>query len=199
MSNISNLTSKILKDAEERKDSILAKAESEKASIIEKRNKEAKALEAEMIEKAKSEAQTRTERVISGAELKARNEKLKAKQAIIEEVFNKSVDELCKLSDAEYKTFIKESILTLGIAGDEKLILNEKGKSLVDNTLLVDINKELTSKGKKGLLTISTEVGNFKGGFILEKGGIEINNTFEALVSSLKDELEFEVANELFN
>ena len=50
MSNISNLTSKILKDAEERKDSILAKAESEKASIIEKRNKEAKALEAEMIE-----------------------------------------------------------------------------------------------------------------------------------------------------
>ena len=181
MSNISNLTSKILKDAEERKDSILAKAESEKASIIEKRNKEAKALEAEMIEKAKSEAQTRKERVISGAELKARNEKLKAKQAIIEEVF------------------IKESILTLGIAGDEKLILNEKGKSLVDNTLLVDINKELTSKGKKGLLTISTEVGNFKGGFILEKGGIEINNTFEALVSSLKDELEFEVANELFN
>lgn len=199
MSNISNLTSKILKDAEERKDSILAKAESEKASIIEKRNKGAKALEAEMIEKAKSEAQTRKERVISGAELKARNEKLKAKQAIIEEVFNKSVDELCKLSDAEYKTFIKESILTLGIAGDEKLILNEKGKSLVDNTLLVDINKELTSKGKKGLLTISTEVGNFKGGFILEKGGIEINNTFEALVSSLKDELEFEVANELFN
>ena len=193
MSNISNLTSKILKDAEERKDSILAKAESEKASIIEKRNKEAKALEAEMIEKAKSEAQTRKERVISGAELKARNEKLKAKQAIIEEVFNKSVDELCKLSDVEYKTFIKESILTLGIAGDEKLILNEKGKSLVDNTLLVDINKELT------LLTISTEVGNFKGGFILEKGGIEINNTFEALVSSLKDELEFEVANELFN
>ena len=199
MSNISNLTSKILKDAEERKDSILAKAESEKASIIEKRNKEAKALEAEMIEMAKSEAQTRKERVISGAELKARNEKLKAKQAIIEEVFNKSVDELCKLSDVEYKTFIKESILTLGIAGDEKLILNEKGKSLVDNTLLVDINKELTSKGKKGLLTISTEVGNFKGGFILEKGGIEINNTFEALVSSLKDELEFEVANELFN
>ena len=199
MSNISNLTSKILKDAEERKDSILAKAESEKASIIEKRNKEAKSLEAEMIEKAKSEAQTRKERVISGAELKARNEKLKAKQTIIEEVFNKSVDELCNLNDIEYKAFIKENILALGIAGDEKLILNGKGKNLVDNTLLADINRELTSQGKKGTLTISTEVGNFKGGFILEKGGIEINNTFEALVSSLKDELEFEVANELFS
>ena len=37
------------------------------------------------------------------------------------------------------------------------------------------------------------------GGFILEKDGIEINNTFEALVSSLKEELEFEVAKELFN
>ena len=199
MSNISNLTSKIIKDAEVRKDDILAKAESEKASIIEKKNKEAKVLEAEMIEKAKLEAKTRKERVISGAELKARNEKLKAKQVIIEDVFNRSIDELCKLNDSKYKSFIKESILAIDIDGDEKLVLNEKGKNIVDNDLLNEINKELTVKGKKGLLTISTEVGNFKGGFILEKDGIEINNTFEALVNSLRDELEFEVANELFN
>ena len=41
--------------------------------------------------------------------------------------------------------------------------------------------------------------GIFKGGFILEKDGIEINNTFEALVSSLRDDLEFEVARVLFS
>lgn len=199
MSNISNLTSKILKDAEERRESILAKAESDKATIIEKKDKEAKSLEATMIEKAKSEAQTRKERVISGAELKARNEKLKAKQAIIEEVFNKSIDELCNLDKAKYSAFIKDSILALGIAGDEKLILNEEGKKIVDAALIVEINKELASKGKKGELTINSEVGNFKGGFILEKDGIEINNTFEALVSSLKEELELEVARELFS
>ena len=199
MSNLNNLTSKILKDAEERKDSILAEAESERAKILEKKNKEAVALESQMLEKAKMEAQTRKERVISGAELTARNEKLKAKQSVIKEVFEMSVDELCKLSDKEYVSFIKNNILSLDIEGDENLILNEEGKKLVDGDLLKEINKELASKGKKGGLTLVAENGSFRGGFVLEKNGIEINNTFEALVNSLKEELEFEVARELFN
>ena len=46
---------------------------------------------------------------------------------------------------------------------------------------------------------LSKNPGKFKGGFILENNGIEINSTYEALVSSLRDELEFEVAKVLFN
>ena len=199
MANVSNLTSKILKDAEERKEKILAAANEEKAEIISKKNKEAKALEAEMIEKATREAQTRKERVISGAELQARNQKLEAKQTVIDEVFKMSVDSLCALDDSALKTFVKDSILALGVAGDEKLILNDAGKKLVDNTLLEEINKALVAAGKKGEITISEVNGNFAGGFILEKDCIEMNNTFEALVSSLREELEFEVAKELFN
>ena len=199
MSNINNLTSKILKDAEERKAKILADAENEKASIITKKTNEANSLEAQMLEKAKREAQTAKERVISGAELKARNEKLKAKQVIIQEVFEKSVEELCKLDQDKYIAFVKETILSSGVAGDEKLILNEEGKKFITEAVVAEINKELASKGKKGEISIVSEAGSFKGGFILEKDGIEINNTFEALVDSLKEELEFEVARELFN
>lgn len=199
MANVSNLTSKILKDAEERKENILAAANKERAEILEKKNREAQKLEAEMIEKATREAQTRKERVISGAELQARNKKLEAKQEVIQEVFKMSVEALCALEDSAYKTFIKDSILALGIAGDEKLILNDAGKKLVDATLLREINEALKAKGSKGELTVSDASGSFMGGFILEKDGIEINNTFEALVSSLKEELEFEVAKELFN
>lgn len=199
MANISNLTSKILKDAEARKESILQAANAEKAEILEKKSKEAKVLEAEMTEKAEREAQTSKERVISGAELKSRNKKLAAKQVIINEVFEKSVDALCALSDNEYTDFIKNTIINLDIDGDESLILNEQGKKILNDTVLKEINDGLVSKGKKGEIKMTNEVGNFKGGFILEKGGIEINNTFEALVSSLKEELEFEVAKVLFN
>ena len=199
MSNVNNLTSKILKDAEERKAKILADAENEKASIITKKTNEANSLEAQMLEKAKREAQTSKERVISGAELKARNEKLKAKQVIIKEVFEKSVEELCNLDKDKYIAFVKETILSSGVAGDEKLILNEEGKKFVTEAIIDEINKELVSKGKKGEISLIPETGSFKGGFILEKDGIEINNTFEALVDSLKEELEFEVARELFN
>lgn len=199
MSNVKNLTSKILKDAEERKESILKAANEERAKIIAKKEAIAKSEEETMIEKAKMEAKTRHERIVSSAELKARNEKLAAKQSVIDSVFEQSIEELCKMSDNDMKKFIKDMILSSDIAGDEKIILNEKGKSLLDKTLLVQINSELKSKGKKGELTVSNEVRTFKGGFILEKDGIEINNTFEDLVNSSRDDLEFEVANVLFN
>ena len=151
------------------------------------------------MEKAKIEAKTRHERIVSGAELKARNEKLAAKQSVIDSVFNQSIEELCKMSNDDMKKFIKNMILNSDITGDEKIILNKEGKSLLDNSLLNTINSELKANGKKGELTISDEVRTFKGGFILEKDGIEINNTFEDLVNSSRDDLEFEVANVLFN
>ena len=51
----------------------------------------------------------------------------------------------------------------------------------------------------KANISLSNETGNFKGGFVLEKDGIEINNTFEALVNSLRDDLSLEVARVLFS
>lgn len=198
MSDVKNLTSKILKDAEERKESILNAANEERAKIIAKKEAAAKMEEASMLEKAKIEAKTRQERIVSSAELKARNEKLKAKQEVIDSVFEKSINELCSMSDEDLKNFIKNMIINSDITGDENIILNEKGKSVVDNSLLNEINSELKEKGKKGELTISDEVRTFRGGFILEKDGIEINNTFEDLVNSSRDDLEFEVAQVLF-
>ena len=199
MSNISNLTSKILKDAEVKRDNILAVAEEEKAKILNKKKDEAETLEATMLEKAKSEAQTRKERVISSAELKARNEKLQAKQTVIQQVFEKAVEELCKLGKEEYLAFIKNGVTTLAVTGDENIILNAEGQKLVDDAFISEINNELSANGKVGNLKLSSTVGNFKGGFILEKNGIEINNTFEALVESMKEEMELEVAKALFN
>jgi len=36
------------------------------------------------------------------------------------------------------------------------------------------------------------------GGFVLKKGSVEINNTFETLLDSMKDELTGSIANALF-
>ena len=193
--SVNNITSKILRDAEGRKESILATAEEEKNKILSKKVASAK----ELLEKAEIEAKSKKERVISGAKLKARNEKLAAKQEVIEEVFSKSVETLCKLNDREFVKFIKDSILSLNIDGDETLILNEDGNKIVSKEVVAEINAELKAKGLKGEIKISETIGSFRGGFILEKGGVEINNTFESLVDSLKDQLEFEVAKVLFN
>jgi V/A-type H+/Na+-transporting ATPase subunit E len=196
MSNVNNLTSKIIKDAEDKKEVILQTAEKEKNKILSKKQDEAKKAEKIIIEKAEKEAISRKERIISGARLEARNEKLKAKKEIISKVFETSIEDLCNLSEDDFKGFIKATILNSNIVGNQKIILNDEGKKIVDEILLSEINKEL---GSKASVTLSEEVRNFKGGFILEKDGIEINNTFEALVNSLKDDLSQDVAKELFS
>lgn len=196
MANINNLTSKILRDAEERKENILASAEEEKNKILSKKIAKAKELEKEIINKAEVEAKSRKERIISSASLKVRNNKLSAKQEVIKEVFEKSIDVLSSISGDDFLRFIKNSVLSLGVIGEQNLILNKEGMELVDLTFIYDLNQAL---GDKGNIKLSPNAGNFKGGFILERNGIEINNTYEALVGSLKDELEFEVASVLFD
>lgn len=194
MSNVNNLTSKILKDAEERKSSILAEAEEKKVKVITKKTEEANKLKTSMIEKTNLEAVSRKERILSSAELKVRNEKLLSKGKVIDEVFTMSVDSLCQMKENDFRNFVKASIKNLQIEGDENIILNETGMKVIDKAFIDGLNKEFNLN-----LTLSSEKGSFKGGFILEKNGIEINYTFESLVESLRDEMEFEVANILFN
>ena len=189
MSNVKNITSKILKDAEAGKENILAAAEEEKNKILSKKASSANEIAQEILQKAEADAKSKKERVISSAKLKVRNNKLAAKQEIIDEVFEKSINKLTELSKEQFLNFVKNSILSMNLTGKQTLILNETGLKFVD-----ELNKEV-----KATIALSKTAGNFKGGFILENNGIEINSTYEALVSSLRDELEFEVAKVLFN
>ncbi len=194
MSNVKNMTSKILKDAEAGKENILAAAEEEKNKIISKKVSSANEIAQEILEKAEVEAKSKKERVISSAKLKVRNNKLAAKQEIIDEVFDKSIDKLTKLSKEDFLNFVKNAISSMNLSGKQTLILNEEGLKFVDEAFIDELNKNVDAQ-----IILGETAGNFKGGFILENNGIEINSTYEALVSSLRDELEFEVAKVLFN
>lgn len=194
MSNVKNITSKILKDAEAGKENILAAAEEEKNKILSKKASAANEIAQEILQKVEADAKSKKERVISSAKLKVRNNKLAAKQEIIDEVFEKSINKLTELSKEQFLNFVKNSILSMNLTGKQTLILNETGLKFVDDSFIDELNKEA-----KATIALSKTAGNFKGGFILENNGIEINSTYEALVSSLRDELEFEVAKVLFN
>ena len=198
MSNLNNITSKIIKDAEEKRDEILNAAQVESDSIIAKETKKAKNLEVELIEKAQIEAKARENRVISNARLKVRNNELKAKQDMISKVFEKAVERLNSLSTLEYKEYILRALDSLDLEGTEILIINKKDEDVINNKFLLDLNNKLISLGKKGKISILTN-GNFDRGFILDRNGIQINNTFESLVKSLRSELELEVTKVLFN
>lgn len=199
MSNINNITSKILRDSEVERDSILAAANGDKEKTVSKAIVAGNEAEREILEKAKAEAKSKKDRIISGAKLKVRNDKLAEKQSLIEEVLSLSINKLTSISSDEFVTFVKSTILSLDIEGDENLLLNHEGLKVIGTDVVDDINAELKNKGSKGEITLNRKEANFKGGFILEKNGIEVNYTYESLISSYRDELEVEIAKVLFN
>ncbi|MBB6714391.1 V-type ATP synthase subunit E [Clostridium gasigenes] len=199
MSSLNNIISKILKDAKDKNENIVSTANAEKDIIISKKINSAKEIESEMAKKSQIEAKSRKERILSAAKLKVRDNKLGAKQGIIEDIFKTSIGKLCSSSKEDFKNFILNSVLSIKVDGDETLIVNEASMNIIDEAFIKELNEALKAKGINGDIKLSSQTREFNGGFILQKNGIEINNTYEALVDSLREELESEVAGVLFN
>jgi len=198
MSNLDNLTSKIIKDAEVKKIEILNEATVKADEIIKKKTEDANKKASSILQKAEMESKTIKERIISKTDLEIRNKKLLAKQQVIEKVFEAAKEKLKAMNAEEFTKFIKNSIMALDIHGDEEIIINPVDRDKLPEKFLAEVNKALISKGKLGNLKFNVRTHEIDGGFILSKNGIEINNSFDELVNSLKYELEYEVGKILF-
>lgn len=198
MSNLENLAAKIIEDANIKAEAILKEAKDNEILLVDKKIKEAEVLKHQMLEKTKIEAITVTKRIISNSQLTVRNEKLVAMQKMIDKVFACALEKLLAMNDKEYLELIKRYLLSMPIEGNEEIILPGKYKSLVSYEYLSGINASLKTTGKIGELKLSSDARDIKSGFIVLKDGIEVNNTFESLVNSLRDEIEPEIVKELF-
>lgn len=198
MSNVNNLTAKIIEDANSMAKEIVEEAKLKEKSLIARKVMEAEKEKTTILSKAKIEGKTREERIISSAKLKVRNMKLQAKGEMLDMVFEKALDKLSKISKEEHLNFIKNSILAMDIDGDEDLIIGINNDAVTPE-FMNELNQALTLAGKKGELKLSSYKKDIKGGYVIAKNGIEINNSFEALVMSFRDELEIEVMGILFS
>ncbi|KYH30310.1 MULTISPECIES: V-type ATP synthase subunit E [Clostridium] len=197
MSNINNLTNKIIEDAEATAKQIVDEARIKEKNTINKKVSEAEKEKKIILSRAESEAKIRAERIVSNAHLQARNMKLSAKGETLDNVFKAALTKLNALPQEEFLKFMKDSILSLDIDGDEEVIVDENN-SAVTPKFIEEVNKALKAKGKLGQLKLSFKK-NLSGGYIIAKNGIGINNTFESLIKSSRDELEAEVASVLFS
>lgn len=183
MSNLENLTKKILDDANNRASIIKEDSEKVNKEIINSKINEANEKKSRLIEKAASEAILLKERVISNAELKIRNEKLKAKQQVIERVFSLAKTKLENLNEDDYAAYLSKTLKTIDIQGHHVLIVPEKFRSKVIGL---------------SLPLIVSHDETVESGFLIKGDGVILNYNFNSLVDYYRDELEGEIAQSLF-
>jgi len=82
--------------------------------------------------------------------------------------------------------------------GEELVVVGKNDRKRIDQKLINNVNAELVKAGKKGKLKLSSEPASIPDGFILKSGKIEISNSWENILRSLREKTEEEVIKLLF-
>lgn len=199
MAGIDGLKEKLMDDSSKIAEEIKSKADNNAKKTVE----EAQIKSAEIMnndkEKAEVEGKLRKERIISRAKLDARNLLLKEKQDEIDDVLKSALNKIDNMGKEEYEKIIEKLLLNNIETGDEEVIISNYDKSRITVSLINKVNQVLTKDGKNGKLTLSSEIRDIGSGFILKRHGLEINCSVSSLINALRENIELDLANLLFN
>lgn len=195
MSDFNVLVNKIIEDAQIAKQNIISKAKEETEKIVSKKIEDANEFKEKLMEKAHVDGKELKEKLISKSELKIRNNILLSKRKVLDEVFDKALEELVNLDNETFLKYLLEALSNLDINGEYNLLIS---KSYMNNknVILEEVNK--ISKEKFRIVEVK-EYEDIDGGFILEKDGIFVNYSFKLLIEFIREQIEFEVLTLLFN
>ena len=191
--SIEKITSKIISEASELKEKTLSEARAQSDAVLAEAQKKAQ----EMVEESKKRGLEEKEKIISRrksvADIDCRKVFLAKKQELIGQCFDKAVDEIITMNEADYTELLtalgKNSGLTAG-----QLIFNEKERAAIGQKVVDVLNAAIPG----GSFALSEETRKLRGGYMLMCGQTFINNTIEALVEEARPELVAEVAKMMF-
>jgi len=198
MTGIEKIKTKIIEDAKARALYIEEQAGQEARDIMDSAADNAGQKRAELIKKAESEGAEAYRRMIAVAGLDGRKDILRAKQELVDTAFKTAMEKITQLPDKEYQKLLEDMVISAALKGSGDILLSEKDLHRIDNQFIRNINNRLNSAGINGNLALSKETIHTAGGFVLRRGDMEMNSTFEILFGMLRTELENDVVEILF-
>lgn len=170
------------------------KADASAKKIIDEAHAKAQEIQEESLLDAK-EAAHRQELI---AELEARKNSLDSKRQILEEAYNLAAKELAQLTDEKWKKLIIAIVNNASVSGQEKLCVPAKDLPKYKNGFLLEINADLTAKGKRGELALAEETAPFSDGVLLIGKNSDVDCSFATILQEMRRKTEREVAAILF-
>ncbi len=191
-------------------DRIVGRIREEAASDVDKIEKDARAQALQILQRARVNADAAYEqrlqdtertaeeikrRAKSTAKLAAQKTALSTKQELIGEVFDRVLDNLKKLPDAQ-RVKLLAGLLERYAQGGETVFYAKADTDLME-TVLRETNRALTGRKCAALIDGGAD-DHISGGVLLRAGNVETNLTLEALVRKSRPHLTGEVAGMLF-
>jgi len=194
-------------DAEQVTEKILADARAEADKIAREANKKERAEQGEYDRQldeykkqtsalAQKAGEEKRSHMLATARMEVAKEYLAEKRKILDEVFAAARAKLQSLADDEYRQMMTKLMVKAVETGDEEVIVDHN-ETRIDRSFIKQINRQL-GPGYQGNLRLAEERRDLGGGFILRRGKIKNNVSIDVLVNQAREELEIELAKELF-
>ena len=187
---------KILADAKAQAEKIKSEANQKDADDQAKFNQQLDEFKKQTEIIAQKAANDEKLHLLAAARMDIAGQSLAEKNKILDEVFTQARRQLQNLPDDEYQKLCSKLTLAAVETGNEEVII-DKNETRIDQAFIDQINKKFNSKSK-GNLKLSDKRQNIGGGFILKRGRIKNNVSFDVLLAQARKELEIELAKELF-
>lgn len=191
MNGIESIKKQITDDAALKISEIQKKQNEEREAAFEKARKTAQEEYDALIEKGKKEQEREREIIMSSAASESKMNALKARQQLIDEVYQNASEKFFALSGREYEEYLLKLILENAAGGEEIVFPKNDG---ADHEKLVS----LASSKLPAALKLSEDYADFAKGFILRKGHSQISCSFESIAGYMKEQLMTELAKNLF-
>jgi len=187
---------KILADARGEADKIKKEAdtkEAEEQALLDKQLSDYEKQTRALAEKAATDTKLH---LLARARMNIAKRLLAEKRKILDDIFEKARKELKTLPDEQYKKLFTKLVLATVETGNEEVVV-DKGESHIDHEFVRNINRQL-GPGFKGNLRLAEVKKNIGGGFILKRGKITNNVSFDVMLDRARGDLEIELAKQLF-
>jgi len=195
--NAEQVIDKILSEAQGQAEVITSEAKAKAAGAQSELEKKLADYRQETAILAENAGKEHKEQMLASARMRLQKETLGAKCDLLNKAFTKAVDHIKDLGDNEYLTLIENLMVKAVETGNEEVLIG-KDETRITDAFIKQVNRKLGT-GFKGNLLLAKERANISGGFILRRGKVQINVSTEVLVGQARENLEMELAEELFS
>lgn len=191
--SIEKITSAIIDEAQAECEQILNAADTKNRGVITQLKKRIEIETDIAVKNAYDERERIISRKKSVADIDSKKIILARKQELINDCFEKAVEYITSMDEERYISFLVRAGIEAGFS-EGSLIFNEKEKDSIGRKVADGLNKAVSG----GNFQLADETKKIKGGYMLRKGQIYINNSVEAMVEDKRRELTADVAEILF-
>ncbi len=187
---------KILSDARAEAEKITKDAEQKQADEQAKLAQQLEEYSRQTEELAGRAAEDKRRRILAAARMQIAKDRLAEKARILNEVFEQAQKQLKTLPDEEFSLLMTQLMLAAVETGDEEVIV-DKNETRLDHRFIKQVNRRL-GPGYKGNLRLAEQKQDIVGGFVLRRGKIKNNVSFDILLTQARNDLDIELAKQLF-